>query len=311
MSSPLVSVIIPAHQAAEFLADAVASALAQHHTAVEVIVVDDGSTDGGATALEPDPRVTVLRQSHEGVSAARNRGIAAARGDLIAFLDADDAWYPGKLARQVSALGASPETVGVGCLMHYLGRNRRALGVRGKVLTESVREDLRHARDMPIALSSLVVRAHALERAGRFLEGLDQGEDVDLLARLSRVGRIDVLPDVLGVYRLHHASASATSLQLQRAARQWLHQRHAGEEVACTPSWVEFLSNYRPSRAERMRGLGAEYYRRAGMGFVDGRILFGARNLIAATAVAPTYVYGKARLQLPYLRDVLDRRRFG
>ena len=103
-----VSVIIPTFDRISVLPRALDSVLAQTRPAGEVIVVDDGSTDGTAELLERDyPGVTTIRQSNRGVSAARNAGLAAASGDWIAFLDSDDEWRPQKLERQLDALAAS------------------------------------------------------------------------------------------------------------------------------------------------------------------------------------------------------------
>ncbi|HEX8206072.1 MAG TPA: glycosyltransferase [Solirubrobacteraceae bacterium] len=105
---PLVSVVVPVFNGERFLAETLESALAQDHEPVEVIVVDDGSTDGSAEVAARYP-VTVLRQENAGVAAARNAGAAAAKGELLAFLDQDDLWHPEKLSRQVAALAARPE----------------------------------------------------------------------------------------------------------------------------------------------------------------------------------------------------------
>lgn len=101
----LVSVIIPAHNAGPFVGDTISSALEQSWPDVEVIVVNDGSTDGTAAVLASFAgRIRVIDQCHSGVAVARNRGAAAARGTWLAFLDADDLWLPHKLEVQL-ALG--------------------------------------------------------------------------------------------------------------------------------------------------------------------------------------------------------------
>ena len=109
-AAPLVSVIVPAFDAAATLAETLASAAAQSCREIEIVIVDDGSRDDTAGLAEAfcarDPRARLLRQANRGASAARNAGIAAARGEFVAPLDADDIWHPDKLARQLSALAA-------------------------------------------------------------------------------------------------------------------------------------------------------------------------------------------------------------
>lgn len=104
-----VSVIIPTHNRAEVLGRAIASVLGQTWTDLELIVVDDGSTDATARVLAEfdDPRLTGMHQENKGVSSARNRGIAASRGRLIALLDSDDSWMPDKLEKQVRFMAES------------------------------------------------------------------------------------------------------------------------------------------------------------------------------------------------------------
>lgn len=106
---PLVSCIIPVHNGARFIAQAIESVRAQQDCALDMIVVDDGSTDASADIAAGYNGTRIIRQARGGVAAARNAGLAAARGTHIAFLDADDLWLPGKLSAQLAALNASPE----------------------------------------------------------------------------------------------------------------------------------------------------------------------------------------------------------
>jgi glycosyltransferase involved in cell wall biosynthesis len=109
--SPQVSVIIPAYNAASFIEEAVSSVLAQDFRDFELIVVDDGSTDGTGKILESfsDARLRVIRQENGGLASARNAGMAIARGEIISFLDADDRWLPSKLSSDLAILDAAAE----------------------------------------------------------------------------------------------------------------------------------------------------------------------------------------------------------
>src|SRR5919197_6284187 len=110
-----VSVVIPTHDRGRVVVEAIESALAQRHRHLEVIVVDDGSTDDTAerVARLRDRRVRLLRRPHAGVSAARNAGIAVATGDLVAFLDSDDLWKPDKVEAEIAVLARYPSAGGV------------------------------------------------------------------------------------------------------------------------------------------------------------------------------------------------------
>jgi glycosyltransferase involved in cell wall biosynthesis len=115
------SAVIPAYNAEAWLGQAIESALAQEEVALEVVVVDDGSTDGTAEVLATfGDRIRLVRQANRGLPAARNAGIAAARGDLVAFLDADDTWEPSKSRRQLAYLAAHPACGLVFCDVHRM-----------------------------------------------------------------------------------------------------------------------------------------------------------------------------------------------
>lgn len=116
MRTPLVSAVIASWNAAEFLPATLATAVAQTWPNLEVIVVDDGSTDDTARAIAPFlPRIRYQRRSHQGLAAARNEGLRLAAGDYIALLDADDLWHPEKVAVQVEIAGRYPETGLLAC----------------------------------------------------------------------------------------------------------------------------------------------------------------------------------------------------
>ena len=207
MSEPLVSVIIPNFNYGRFLRAAIDSVLAQSYRNTEVIVVDDGSTDESIDVLRCyGSRLRVVQQANRGVSAARNRGISESAGELVAFLDADDAWYPEKLALQVRQL-ASSEAGLVYCGVEYVDDEGRLLGQNitgneGWILKSMVLLQ-------PTALglgSTSVVRRTCLDRVGGFDEVLSTSADWDLARRLACQYKIEKLAAVLVRYRFHAAN---------------------------------------------------------------------------------------------------------
>lgn len=191
-----ISIITPAHDVAPFVADAVASARAQDHPAWEMILVDDGSRDGTARvaegAAEGDPRIRILRQAQAGVSAARNAGIAAARGGALLFLDADDWLAPDALRRLGAALEAAPAAVaayGPWAAMAEAARPGDA-PLRLKTGPFPAGDIL----DRLLVRNPLVNGGHALirrtdfESAGGFDPGLRYGEDWECWVRLALRG---------------------------------------------------------------------------------------------------------------------------
>jgi glycosyltransferase involved in cell wall biosynthesis len=189
--TPLVSVIIPAYNCARYLERALESVRAQRYPAdrLEIIVVDDGSTDRSpmvaAEYADRDPRVIALRQPNAGPAAARNRGIDAARGKLIAFLDADDTWAPDKLAEQAALFARDPGLGLVHCGVRFVDAEgvpverwmRQTRIARGDILLEYV-------CDFFLITSSVMVPRHCLMDVGSFDESLRVGEDNDLFLRL-------------------------------------------------------------------------------------------------------------------------------
>ncbi len=186
---PLVSVIVPTCDRASLACRAIRSALAQTYPNFEILVVDDASQDGtshSVTALA-DSRIRYLRQPlRRGIAAARNRGLREARGEFIAFLEADDAWLPDKLAAQVEHLQGLPHSIGLvysGSLIQSDSGRERAFApsLRGKVFRSLLLENMKDA-----CLSSVMIRRDVLRVVGFFDESIPAMEDHDYWIRVAR-----------------------------------------------------------------------------------------------------------------------------
>jgi glycosyltransferase involved in cell wall biosynthesis len=218
---PAISVLIPAFNAARFLAAALESVAAQTLAAREAIVVDDGSTDGSAEVAARFPFARVFRQENRGASAARNRAAAEARGDHLAFLDADDLWKPEKLARQMAVLAARPEAGWVICRQEYLLDE----GVPRPVWVPAAEIAGNFVSWVP---SATVVRRDCFARTGGFDETLRYGEDLEWLARARDAGFAGALvDDALFTRRVHRTNLmhGHTDGDLQRAIAKILARR--------------------------------------------------------------------------------------
>ncbi|MEW5746943.1 MAG: glycosyltransferase family 2 protein [Nitrospirota bacterium] len=236
-TSRRVSVIIPTYNRAHYLKKSVKSALRQTYGNLEVIVVDDGSTDNTRAVLQPyidDRRIIYLYQNNAGSPAkARNRGLRAASGDYIAFLDSDDVRMPESIERSVALLDASPE-VGMVCAdwlnfkrYHSVRRDRKPswitkAGYIEKLPDEFVRERgedfLILGEDFIYELfntnfvftSSVVTRRALLDRVGWFDESLTIGEDCDLWMRICEVAYLAFLTSPLVYRRVHRGSITSS-----------------------------------------------------------------------------------------------------
>ena len=196
MADPLVSVVIPVRNAAAYIGDAIASVLAQGHRPLEVIVVDDGSTDESVSvARAAFPDVKVVAPQATGIGAARNRGVEAAQGELIGFLDADDLWTEDKLAAQLRLFEAGAEIAGGKV------RNFKSPELSAGELAEIEIVDGEH--DVPIAGAVMLTR-QAWQRVGPFSETLRAAEMLDWTLRYRRAGiRIAMVDSVILLRRLH------------------------------------------------------------------------------------------------------------
>ena len=219
----LVSVIIPAKNAAATIRRAIRSVIEQDYAPIEVIVVDDGSSDDTAAIVGEYAAsgVRLIRQADsQGAGQARNVGVAAAQGDIVAFQDADDEWLPGKLRRQVQLLLADERMVFVAC-------GARLIGVDGQDRGPLYDSDIPQAGDEAwrgllarntIGTPCVVAWRHVLTELGGFNPGLPVGEDQDLWIRLSLRGRLGYLDEPL--VRVHATPRSLSGVGSQLGVRQ-------------------------------------------------------------------------------------------
>jgi glycosyltransferase involved in cell wall biosynthesis len=239
MPDPRVSVVIPAYERADVVGRAIDSALAQTVTDIEVLVVDDGSDDDTDAVVEgyEDERVRYLaHETNRGVSAARNTGVEAARGDYVAFLDSDDEWLPRKLARQLAVLADRGDGwVGAYCDVATAGLStagRLATVVSAKLFrTRAPREGGRELAESLLSMqvfmgpgSTLLVEREVLAATGGFDEGLSIYEDWDLVLRVLAEGKLAYVDEPLA---LTHFTGDAPAEAYVENDRRYLERNAA------------------------------------------------------------------------------------
>jgi glycosyltransferase involved in cell wall biosynthesis len=212
------SIVIPAFNTERYLDEAVESALAQTYRPLEVVLVDDGSTDGTPALVDRyrgRENVQTLHAENGGPARARNLGAHAARGAFLAFLDSDDVWQPTRIERCIARLDAEPGLAWVTADWYAIERGvvtqRRAY--RGANALSFPADQLHGIARENFCTNGAVIRRSAFERAGGFDETIHGAEDYDLWIRLILAGgRVGLIDEPLGYYRLHDASLTARGL---------------------------------------------------------------------------------------------------
>jgi glycosyltransferase involved in cell wall biosynthesis len=281
MTDDLVSVVIPCFNASRYIAAAIRSVQEQHWKPLEIIVVDDGSTDGSAELVASAfPEVRLIRQANQGAAAARNHGVRQASGTWIAFLDADDIWLPGKLAAQADKLLAdpgarvvytawqvwagespSPDAAELQALLAGADEASRWEGPSGWIYPDLL-------LDCALWTSTVMAHRSVFDEVGVFDTSLRIGEDYDLWLRVSRITRILRVNRPFALYRAHPASITRTaplenyrSIVVSRALARWGYGHEpAGTAVrarvrrALAHSWSDFAaSNLAAGHFDRAR----------------------------------------------------------
>ncbi|GAB5561866.1 MAG: glycosyltransferase family A protein [Synoicihabitans sp.] len=205
MSVTRISVIIPMYNASRFIGEAVQSVLAQTAPVDQIIVVDDGSTDDSVARVPIDPTVSVLQGPHAGIAPTLNRGIEAARGEFITFLDADDRWLPTKIERQIDAF--------------HQNSALEILFTQGTVFRDNAAAapDAKTPVVNGVCKSSMMLTRAALARVGSFSGATGAHDFMDWYARAKELpAQIDMVETVLFERRIHDANDGIVNQAAQR-----------------------------------------------------------------------------------------------
>lgn len=213
---PTVSIVMPTHNRATYIGGAIESILAQTYKDWELVIVDDGSTDGTQSIVEPyiarDTRIKCVRQEqNKGIAFSRNNGVARSRGRYIAMLDSDDLWAsPDKLATQVAALDADPRIGIIGTWLKIIDEGGRPTGAQLSYPTDDagIRRSMLY-RDA-LAQSSVLFRKDAFEKAGGYDGRLVVTDDHDLWLKIGLSYRFATLPRYDLLYRRHPGNITRT-----------------------------------------------------------------------------------------------------
>ena len=272
----MISVVMPAYNAEQFIAEAIESILNQTYQEFELIVVDDGSTDGTLNIIneyvKKDPRLTLIHNEHGGACKARNDAIKIAKYEWVAPMDADDVAMPNRLERLMQAALADPEVVVWGSYMHQIN-------VEGKIIGQiqigpTTREQF-YALDrtrsviMVVNPTAMFKKDIAL-KVGGYDERLPAAQDVELWDRMAAYGPILVIPEPLLKYRLHGSSISAKRFFDQRMLHEFVlarYRAHQEEQEMTLPDFIVSYKSQPPLKRffRNMHQRGRHYYRNSGV----------------------------------------------
>ncbi|MGC9318930.1 MAG: glycosyltransferase family 2 protein [Armatimonadota bacterium] len=224
MQEPLVSAVIPAYNEAEIIGRAIESVRKQTYSNIEIVVVDDGSSDDTAEVVRREhPDAVLVQQANKGLSGARNSGVRASSGEYLAFLDADDLWAPTKIERQLGALLGNPEFDWVGTnAVVEIGSRSYPHGPpwRPRLFELSLPEVLGYPGEMRPVGSSIMFSTEVFWDVGGYDEELAFAEDMDLFCRLLAAGhRLLYLNEPLYIIHKHPGSHSSRSVAVRGRAR--------------------------------------------------------------------------------------------
>jgi len=287
MKQPLVSCIIPCYNRPRYVRDAIDSALAQTYPNVEVVVVDDGSTDRTAEVLELyEDKIKVVRQDNAGTAAARNTGIDASTGEYLAWLDSDDAWTPRKIEAQVAAFERFPRAGLIYTLCNPMNEQGEPKSIDDFAIPDAVvREDIMHMLvvESEVLTPSCLVRRSALDSVGHF-DPSYSAEDWELNLRIARKYPFVYIDAPLTRHRIHDAT---------KTKDRWPHAQGLLKLRHKIESMKDELLAADPSPAmrqayERHRAKYAEAYYRVGKLALDrGDVEFARQMLDKALQLNP------------------------
>ena len=294
-SAPGVSVVIPAFNYAHYLPQAIASVLAQSHAAIELLIIDDGSTDDtrAVVASLADPRLRYVWQENAGLSAARNTGLREAQNAFVAFLDADDLWQPEFLATVLRRFAGLPENFAAIATdttrMDAAGQPRNVPGYTALRTGELTARDF-CLRNRPLS-SSIVLKKHVFADCGGFDTALRSSEDRDMWIRLTARGhRFFFIAEPLAFIRRHPANMSKNAPRMKRNSQLVLTRAWRSGAVSrlAVPFWLRVFAIH--------------YFLVAWTHFDDGLRLAALRYWLTSVALWPLFLRPRRVFEPPLFR---------
>ncbi len=299
LRKPKVSVVMPTYNAREYLREAIESVLNQTFKDFEFLIIDDGSTDDTVEIIKSyrDPRVVLHRRRHRGLVSALNYGIKVARGEYIARMDADDISEPRRFELQVEFLDGHPDHVLVGTTTQIIDTKGRTVEVAAEPLGHEELQRGLLVRNV-LAHGSVMMRKEVVRQVGGYDPKAVHAEDYDLWARISRKGKLAILPLPLFKWRLNPQGISVTKAKVQRRTverikeRQWQDFLRSGNSLKVDFGEVwrrrlqkEDLSD--PFWRRRRQALAVIFSRLGREFLLRGRRIEAFRHILAAVILFP------------------------
>ena len=297
----MISVVIPAYNAAKFIEPAIESVLKQTFQEFEVILVDDGSTDNTLKILElyaeKDCRIRLIHCEHGGLSLALNRGIREAKYPWIARMDADDIALPERFAKQIKAVRSHPQVVAWGTYAYHINSQGKILGLaQTGPSTEAEFYKLRNEGHLvQLIHPTVLLKKEVLLAVGGYKPEFEPVEELELFDRMAAYGPTLVLAEPLLLYRVHSNSVSMQRFFFQRKLMRYVVSCHrariSGEQEL---SFEEFLQKYQKQAfwrrwQQELKTSGMYYYRKAGLSVGEGQYLQGGIYLGLSAVLNPNY----------------------
>ncbi|HSA83050.1 MAG TPA: glycosyltransferase [Geminicoccaceae bacterium] len=307
-----VSVVMPVYNGRWFLREAIGSVLAQTHRDLELVAVDDGSTDDSPAILRElaaaDSRLRVIRQENGGGARARNRALAEARAEWIVNLDQDDVMLPNRIERQLAFIAAHRDVKVFSCRAYYINTAGKIFGkTKCEPITTRAAFERYLASGEAIGINHPAAALHrpTIRALGGYRPAYEGAEDIDLWNRVAEHGHLVLQQDeVLMKYRIHGTSVMASRTRQSWEKGEWtiacMQARRAGRPE---PGWDAYRAELRTlpwwRRLQRERLMQARvHYRVAGFDVANRRWLRGAGHLLLAGAAKPSYVLDRLAAQV-------------
>ncbi|MBW8010755.1 MAG: glycosyltransferase [Chloroflexi bacterium] len=225
---PRLSIVIPTYNRGHYIFECLQSIWDQGYQDYEILVVDDGSTDNTLEILQPlieNKKVKLLHQTKSGAAAARNKGVINATGELIAFLDSDDIFYPSKLKKQAEYMDQHPSVMILHSNFNKFDDFGNDLGTKyTSFFSGHIYPEILLYWEMLMATSCVIVRADLFNEIGLFDEDLTSAEDLDLWARIARKYPIHHMPEILAGIRVHPQNISVDKSKMAERHLKYLHK---------------------------------------------------------------------------------------